>query len=361
MAVSLFGLANNITMPVTNRNWGLDKNGKEVFLFFLSNANNQTVKITNYGGIITSWLVPDKNGDFVDIVLGKDSFEDYLDNPAYMGCIVGRVANRIKNGHFSLNGKEYQLECNDGENHNHGGINGFNKVVWDSESFENEADCGVVLRYLSPDGEENYPGNLRVTVTYTFTNKNELIIHYQAETDKPTVVNLTNHSYFNLKGENQGNALDTLLKINSIEFAETDAQYISTGRILPVRNTVFDFTEFQKIRQNISEIAFGYNVNFVLKNFGDITIPAAIALDEATGRTLEVFTTEPGLQLYTAGYMNNEKAKNGEIYNAFAGFCLETQHFPDAPNHQHFPSITLLPTKKIESTTIYKFSNKNII
>ena len=344
-------------MKITKNFWGVDKQGKEVFLFSLSNANNQTVKITNYGGIITSWLVPDKNGDFVDIVLGKDSFEDYLDNPAYMGCIVGRVANRIRNGRFTLNGEEYQLALNDGENHNHGGINGFNKVVWDSESFENEADCGVVLSYLSPDGEENYPGNLLVKVTYTFTNNNELIIHYQAETDKPTVINLTNHSYFNLKGEENNKALDTLLKINSDEYTKTDAHYIPNGEILPVKNTFFDFTEFRKIGQCISEIAYGYNVNYVLNNLCDLANPTAIAVDDESGRTLEVFTTESGLQLYTAGYMNYEKGKNGNYYDAFAGFCLETQHFPDAPNHSHFPSIVLNPTEKYESKTIYKLSN----
>ena len=349
----LYALANNTIMQVTKINWGLDKNGKEVFLFSLSNANNQTVKITNYGGIITSWLVPDKNGDFVDIVLGKDSFEDYMDNPAYMGCIVGRVANRIKNGRFSLNGKEYQLALNDGENHNHGGINGFDKVVWDSESFENEADCGVVLSYLSPDGEENYPGNLHVTVTYTFTNKNELIIHYQAETDKPTPINLTNHSYFNLKGEGKGSILSTNLKIDSQKYTETDKDFIPTGKIWQVLNTAYDFSTFKQIGKHISACKKGYNINFVLEQSGDITIPAAIAVDKESGRKLEVFTTEPGLQLYTAGYMNNEKGKNGNCYDAFAGFCLETQHFADAPNHSHFPTIVLNPAEKFESKTIY--------
>jgi aldose 1-epimerase len=340
-------------MRVTKLNWGLDKNGKEVFLYTLSNANNQTIKITNYGGIITSWLVPDKNGDFVDIVLGKDSFEDYLDNPAYMGCIVGRVANRIKNGRFSLNGKEYQLALNDGENHNHGGANGFDKVVWDSESFENEADCGVVLSYLSPDGEENYPGNLQVTVTYTFTNFNELIIYYQAETDKPTVINLTNHSYFNLKGESSGDILTTNLKINSLKYTETDKDYIPTGKIWPVLNTVYDFSAFKQIGKHISACSFGYNINFVLEKSDDLSFPAAIAVDEESGRTLEVFTTEPAMQLYTAGYMTNEIGKKGNCYDAFAGFCLETQHFPDAPNHPHFPAIVLNPAEKYESKTIY--------
>jgi aldose 1-epimerase len=345
-------------MQVTKSVWGINKQGKEVFIYTLSNVNNQSVSITNYGGIITSWLVPDDNGKMVDIVLGKDSFEDYLDNPAYMGCIVGRVANRIKNGRFSLNGKEYQLALNDVQNHNHGGISGFDKVIWDSESFENEDNCGVVFRYLSPDGEENYPGNLRVTVTYTFTKNDELIIHYQAETDKSTVVNLTNHSYFNLKGENNGDALDTILKINSFEFTETDVQYIPTGRILPLKNTCYDFTEFRKLGECISEIAYGYNVNYVLKNPSDFTIPAAIALDATSGRTLEVFTTEPGLQLYTAGYIQNEKGKKGKYYDVYAGFCLETQHFADAPNHPHFPTIVLNPAEKYESKTIYKLSIK---
>ncbi|MEI7502163.1 MAG: aldose epimerase family protein [Paludibacter sp.] len=346
-------------MQVTKRNWGLDKNGKEVFLYTISNANNQTIKITNYGGIITSWLVPGDDGKMIDIVLGKDNFEDYLDNPAYMGCLVGRVVNRIKNGRFAVNGTEYQLALNDGENHNHGGLNGFNKVVWDSESFENEDNCGVILTYLSPDGEENYPGNLLVKVTYSFTNNNALIIHYQAETDKSTVINLTNHTYFNLKGEDKDNALDSLLKINSNEYTETDNQYIPTGRILSVKNTFFDFTEFQKIGQYISEIAYGYNVNYVLKNPKDLAIPSAIAIDLESGRTLEVFTTEPGLQLYTAGYMQNEKGKKGKFYGKFAGFCLETQHFPDATNHAHFPSIVLNPSEKYESRTVYSISLMN--
>jgi len=343
-------------MPVSKKVWGIDKQGKDVFLYTLSNANNQSVSITNYGGIITSWLVPNDNSKIIDIVLGKDSFEDYLDNPSYMGCLVGRVANRIKNGQFTLNAKKYKLALNDGENHNHGGVNGFNKVVWDSESFENKIDCGVILRYLSPDGEENYPGNLQVKVTYTFTNNNELVIHYQAETDKPTVINLTNHTYFNLKGEDNGNALDTFLKINSFEYTETNIQYIPTGRILPLKNTFFDFTEFRKIGQYIAEIANGYNVNYVLKNQTDLAIQAAIAVDEETGLTLEVFTTEPGLQLYTAGYMQNEKGKKGKYYDKYAGFCLETQHFPDSPNQLHFPYIILNPTEKFESKTVYKLT-----
>ena len=345
-------------MKVTKNFWGVDKQGKEVFLYTLSNANNQTVKITNYGGIITSWLVPDKNGGFSDIVLGKDSFEDYLDNPAYMGCIVGRVANRIKNGRFSLNGEEYQLALNDVENHNHGGINGFNKVIWNCENFENEADCGVVLKYFSPDGEENYPGNLQVKVTYTFTNNNELIIHYQAETDKPTVINLTNHSYFNLKGEENGNVLDTFLKINSFEYTETDKDFIPTGKIWPVLNTAYDFSAFKQIGKHISVCKKGYNINFVLEKSGDITIPAAIAVDEESGRKLEVFTTEPGLQLYTAGYMTNEKGKNGNYYDAFAGFCLETQHFPNSPNQASYPTTVLNPGETFKSETIYRFSVK---
>ena len=357
MAVYFWKLKNKFSMQVTKNNWGVDKGGKEVFLYSLSNSNNQTVKISNYGGIITSWLVLDKNGSFTDIVLGKDSFEDYLDNPTYMGCIVGRVANRIKDGKFTLNGNEYQLTLNDGANHNHGGITGFNKVVWDSESFENEDKCGVVLSYLSYDREENYPGNLQVKVTYTFTNYNELTIQYYAETDKPTVINLTNHTYFNLKGEHNGDVLETSLKINSSEYTETDSQYIPTGRILSVIHTFFDFTEFKNIGQNIDEIAFGYNVNYVLRNFGDIKIPAAIAVDAVSGRVLEVFTTEPGLQLYTAGYMQNEKGKKGNYYDNYAGFCLETQHFPDAPNHPHFPTIVLNTDEKYESKTIYKLSN----
>jgi aldose 1-epimerase len=340
-------------MQLTKQLWGVSNQNKEVFLYTLSNANNQTIKITNYGGIITSWLVPDGNGEMVDIVLGKDSFEDYLDNPAYMGCIVGRVANRIKGGRFTLNAKEYQLALNDGENHNHGGIYGFDKVVWDSDSFENEADCGLVLRYLSPNGEENYPGNLQVTVTYTFTNFNELVIHYQAETDKPTPINLTNHSYFNLKGEGKGNILSTNLKINSQKYTETDNDFIPTGKIWPVLNTVYDFSAFKQIGKHILVCKKGYNTNFVLEKTDDHSFPAAIAIDEESGRTLKVFTTEPALQLYTAGYMSNEKGKNGNCYDAFAGFCLETQHFPDALNHSHFPTIVLNPAEKYESKTIY--------
>jgi aldose 1-epimerase len=233
-------------------------------------------------------------------------------------------------------------------------------VVWDSDSFENEADCGIVLRYLSPDGEENYPGNLQVTVTYTFTNNNELIIHYEAETDKPTVINLTNHSYFNLKGESSGDVLTTNLKINSLKYTETDKDYIPTGKIWPVLNTVYDFSAFKKIGKHISACSFGYNVNFVLEKTDDLSFPAAIAIDEESGRTLEVFTTEPAMQLYTAGYMQNEKAKNEKSYNQFAGFCLETQHFPDAPNHPHFPTIVLNPAEKYESKTIYKLITRVI-
>lgn len=333
--------------------------GKPVYLFTLKNKNEITVKITNYGGIITSILVPDKNGRYGDIVLGYDSLKGYLESTPYFGAIVGRFANRIAKGRFTLDGMTYKLAINNGNNALHGGIKGFDKVVWDASELSDTMQVSLVLTYISKDGEEGYPGNLSVKVTYTLTNDNEFRTLIEATTDKATPVNLCNHSYFNL-AECDTSILGHMLTINAERFTVVNDELIPTGELRPVKGTVMDFTAQHVIGQRIDKVSGaapgGYDHNYVLlKKQGELGQAAKLE-DPKTGRSLEIFTTQPGIQFYSGNFLDGTiKGKGGKIYRQYWGLCLETQHFPDSPNQSTFPNSILRPGEKYSETTVYKF------
>jgi aldose 1-epimerase len=349
-------------MELIREEFGKSTKGEKVFLYKLRNDNGITVNLTNYGAIITSIETPDKKGKVDNVVLGFSSLSDYLskeylDNCPYFGCVAGRYANRIAKGKFTLDGKEYTLAVNNGPNHLHGGITGFDKVLWAPHKIEKPDIVGVELKYRSVHMEEGYPGNLDVTVIYTLNHKNEFGIEYKAETDHPTVVNLTNHIYFNLTGK-QENILHHNLKLHTRRYTETDETLIPTGKINEVTGTPFDFTEERELGSKIKELKDGYDLNFVLDSDGKKLKKAAVLSEESTGRTLEVLTTEPGIQLYTGYYIPNIKGKNGEQFGQYAGVALETQHYPDSPNHPDFPSTELRPGGPFHSKTVYRFGTK---
>lgn len=346
---------------VTREPFGRTSDGTPVELFTLANSKGVRVAITNYGGIIVSLSTPDRNGQPGDIVLGFERLDDYLKGHPYFGAIIGRYGNRIARGRFVLDGVEYRLAQNNGENHLHGGLVGFDKKVWQARDFTDAEGQHLELRYRSPDGEEGYPGNLDVTVTYTLNERNQLRIDYVATTDKPTVVNLTNHSYFNLAGE--GDILGHILRINADYFTPVDAGLIPTGELRPVKGTPFDFTEphaiGERIEQDDEQLRFGrgYDHNFVLRGGGGSLAEAAEVYEPRTGRVLRVLTTEPGMQFYTGNFLDGSlKGKYGRVYARRTGFCLETQHFPDSPNKPQFPSTVLRPGQTYRSTTIFEFS-----
>ncbi len=347
---------------IPEENFKCTHNGKQVSLYTLRNKNGFVAQITNYGAIIVSIFTPDRNGQFTDIVLGYDKITDYIQkNSPYMGAICGRCANRIAGGKFILDDIEYSLPVNNGPNHLHGGITGFNKVVWDVIDFSRSA---LKLKYLSRDGEEGYPGNLNVIVTYSLTDENELKIDFLATTDKTTIVNLAGHSYFNLSGEGSGLIYDHELLINGLFYTPTDETNIPTGEILSVKGTPFDFTSPAKIGERINsdnqqlKYGAGYDHNWVLNHpCGKLGL-AAVVYDPASGRVLEVYTTQPGLQLYTANYLKNENGKEGKKYNYREAFCLETQHFPDSINKPHFPTVILNQYNEYKHSCVYKFSTK---
>lgn len=344
-------------MSIKREDWGKVDN-KNVYLFTITNANGISIKVSNYGGIITSILTPDKNGNMDDIVLGYDKLEDYIKDTPYFGCIVGRYANRIANGKFELEGQIYNLAVNNGVNHLHGGIKAFDKVVWDVTSFKNEDEAEIELHYLSLDGEEGYPGNLNITVKYSLTNKNELVIKYEATTDKATPVNLTHHSYFNLAGSKGVDILNHELRIDADFYTPVDELQIPTGELQNVEDTPMDFRKSTIIGDRINQVGGGYDHNYVLNpndNFGRV----AELFEKESGRLLEVFTTEPGIQFYTGNFLDGSlKGKNGIVYKKYFGLCLETQHFPDSPNQPGFPNTILKPGKKFSSKTVYKFGVK---
>lgn len=351
-------------------NFNTTLNGKTIQLFTLKNKNGITVEITNYGGKVVSINVPDKNGVFKDIVLGFDHIDDYISGNPYFGALIGRFANRIAKGKFSLEGKDYQLATNNGENHLHGGIKGFNDVVWDATLVENGKEQSLELKYLSKDGEENYPGNLSVKVIYALTADNELKIEYFANTDQTTIINLTHHSFFNLKGEGNGDILDHRLFIEADEFTPNDRESIPLGKIRSVDNTAFDFREFtpigKRIDSNEEQFSFsdeqlyfgnGYDHNYVLKNDPDKIVLAAAVHEPESGRYMEVFTNQPGMQFYSGNFLDGtDKGKRGSKYPRRSAFCLETQHYPDSPNQPDFPSTVLEPNQEYNYTCIYKFS-----
>ena len=329
--------------------------GQEIKQYTLTNSNGMVVKIINYGGYVTNIIVPDKQGVKEDVVLGFDSLAGYLQtgNP-YMGCIVGRYANRIAKAKFVLDGKTYQLAANNNGNSLHGGIKGFAKLVWAAQA---QGDNSVVLNYTSKDGEEGYPGNLNVQVIYTLTGSNELKIDYTAETDKPTPVNLTNHSYFNLSAGKDSTILGHRLMLNADRYTPVDATLIPTGEILEVKGTAMDFTMPTTIGTDIAKVAGGYDHNWVLIGKKDSLSLAATLYHEGSGRFMEVFTTQPGVQFYTGNFLNGTLVGKGRRKHVkHAGLCLETQHYPDSPNQPTFPNTILRPGEKFHEITVYKFS-----
>jgi len=334
-----------------------------VDLYTMTNSRGMEVRAMNYGGIIVSLRVPDKKGVLADVVLGFDTLDAYLNNKPYFGAIIGRYANRIANGKFTLNGAGYRLARNNGMNSLHGGLKGFDKVLWRGEQFENNQGIGVVFTYTSKNGEEGYPGNLKAKVTYTLTDQSELQIEYQATTDEATPVNLTNHSYFNLVSEGNGDILKHNLILNADRFTPVDSTLIPAGELRSVAGTPFDFTKPTAIGARIDTnneqlaIAHGYDHNFVLSRKGSGLELAGRVHEPQTGRALEVYTTEPGVQFYTGNFLDGTiTGKHGHAYNKHAGLCLETQHFPDSPNHPTLPWTILKPEQTYHSRTVYKFS-----
>jgi aldose 1-epimerase len=365
MGGSLFAQAGSpkIKPGVEQKSFGT-RDGRPVNLYTLTNSHGVEIHAMNYGGIILSIRVPDRKGQFADIVLGHDTMEGYIPNPPYLGAIVGRYANRIANGSFTLDGKTYTLPKNDGPNTLHGGITRtFDKVVWDAEPLKGKT--GVAFTYLSKDGEEGFPGNMKVTVTYTLNDANELTIDYQATTDKASPINVSQHSYFNLKGEGNGDILDHEIMINADRFTPVDKNLIPTGELKPVKGTPFDFTTSTRIGSRIEDkdeqltLGHGYDHNFVINRKGPGLTLAARVYEPTTGRTLEVSTTQPGVQFYTGNFLDGTvTGKEGHVYKRRMGLCLETQHFPDSPNHPDFPTTILRPGEKFHQTTVFKFSTK---
>jgi aldose 1-epimerase len=333
--------------------------GTAVSLYTLSNSHGVRVQLTNYGGIVTSIHVPDRNGQPGEITLGFDALEAYLGGHPYFGCLVGRYANRIAGGRFRLDGKEYRLATNNGANHLHGGEVGFDKVVWQARPFRTERAVGVRLVYLSKDGEEGYPGNLRVEATYSLTQENELRIDYQATTDKATPLNLTNHTYWNLAGPQHGTIDRHELTIHAEHYLPVDEGLIPTGELRSVGGTPMDFRTPHPIGERIDQVPGGYDHCYVLAHRterpDDLELAARVR-DPHSGRVLEVLTTEPGIQLYTGNFLDGSLKSRGAVFEQRIGFCLETQHFPDSPNRPAFPNTILRPGQTFRSTTVYRFS-----
>lgn len=344
---------------VTESVFGRTTDGRQVRIYTLTNAHGLRAKVMEYGAILVSLEVPDREGELADVVLGFDELAPYLRGHPLFGSTVGRYANRIANARFRLDGVEHRITANAGKNHIHGGGDKrFDKVVWTGRSFERQSEVGVRFTHLSLDGEEGFPGDLDCAVTYTLTNKNELKIDYRATTDKATVVNVTNHSYFNLAGAGHGDVLDHELTIHAPWYTPAGEGLIPTGEIHTVAGTPLDFTTPRKIGARITELTDtrGYDHNYVLAgSYGALTLAARVC-EPTTGRVMEAWTTEPGMQLYTANGMRGIKGKNGQVYNRHYGFCLETQHFPDSPNKPHFPSTVLRPGQTYRTTTAFIFS-----
>jgi len=344
--------------------FGKMPDGSQVDVYTLTNAQGMEVRILTFGGILQSLRVPDRNGKFDDVVLGFASLEPYFVNEPHFGSIIGRYANRIAGGKFTLDGKQYTLPKNDGPNTLHGGIKGFDKVLWQADSSQDQDSASVVLRYTSKDGEEGFPGNLQTKVTYTLADSDELTIDYEATTDKATPVNLTSHGYFNLAGQGNGDVLGHELLINAGTFTPVDKNLIPTGELRPVRGTPLDFTHPTLIGARIHDdyeqlvLAKGYDQNFVINRNTPGLVLAAKVHEPNTGRILVITTTEPGVQFYSANFLDGTiTGKEGRVYKQHYAFCLETQHFPDSPNHPDFPSTILRPGENYHSRTVYRFAS----
>jgi aldose 1-epimerase len=347
-------------MSIEKKIFGKTLEGNEAYIYTLTNSNGMSADITNFGGIILSLKVPDKEGKLDDVVLNYDKLERFFKRGPYFGAIIGRYANRIENASFELNGVKYELYKNDGENTLHGGLKGFDKVLWEAKPIEERN--ALELTYLSVDGEEGFPGNLSVKVTYTLTEDNSVKIDYNAVSDKDTVINLTNHSYFNLSGHASGNILKHKVMINADSFTPNDEYSIPTGEIKSVKGTPMDFTEFKEVGRDIKEeydqlvYGHGYDHNWVLNVSGEKPEKAAEVIDERSGMVLEVYTTQPGVQFYSGNFLDgSERGKDNVVYKRRSGFCLETQNFPNSINIKHFPSPMLKAGEEYKHITIYKF------
>jgi aldose 1-epimerase len=357
LALALMTFAVNAQTQVSKQPFGKTADGTPIDIYTLKSESLEA-RITNFGGIVVSLKVPDRKGQSADVVLGYDSLDGYLTNPAYLGAIIGRYGNRIAGGKFTLDGKTYTIPQNNGTNALHGGTKGFNKAVWSAKEIPN----GVELSYTSPDGDQGFPGNLTTTVRYTLHDK-DLKIEYSATTDKDTVLNLTNHSYFNLAGQGNGDILKDQLKINASRYTPVDANLIPTGELAPVEGTPFDFRKLTTVGDRINDnneqlkLGKGYDHNFVLDSGGGKLAEAAEVYEPSTGRVLQVWTDQPGVQFYTGNFLDGTiTGKEGKVYQQRFALCLETQHFPDSPNHPKFPSTELKPGQKYHSVTIYRFS-----
>ncbi len=336
--------------------FGTLPDGRKAYLFTLKNDNGLVAKITNYGGIVTSLMVSDKNGKFEDIVLGYDNLDDYLNNEVqFFGALIGRYGNRIDKGKFEIDGNEYNLVVNSGNHHLHGGFKGFYAVLWEAEEDSSDEGPSLKLTYLSKDGEEGYPGNLSVTAIYTLTNENGLKVEFWAETDTPTIVNLTQHSYFNLTAMKES-ILEHELTIKADSFTPVNPELIPTGEILPVEGIPLDFRTPKTIGQDVEQYENGYDHNFVLNNKSGEFEEIAVVKEPKSGRILRIFSTEPGLQFYSGGFLNGSLiGKDNIAYKRFYGFCVEPQHYPDSPNHPNFPSTILRPGEKYHHLMEYRF------
>ena len=368
MVLSSAAMMSGQTNPDLDKQpFGKTADGQEVYIYTLRNHAGMQVKITNFGGRITSIMAPDKSGKFDDVVLGFDSMEGYLAKPAssaYFGAIIGRYANRLAHGTFILDGKTNHIPTNDGPNTLHGGTQGFDSKLWEGRDVSSAYGPALELHYLSPDGQEGFPGNLNVTVRYSLDSKNGLRIDYSATTDKDTVLNLTNHSYFNLEGAGSETILNESIMIGADRYTPVDGTLIPTGKIDAVAGTPLDFRKPMVIGSRINndfaqlKLAKGYDHNFVLNHPGDLSAVAARVADPKSGRVLAVYTTQPGVQFYTGNFLNGQVKGIGGVYRYRSALCLETQHFPDSPNHRNFPSTALHPGQIFQSTTIYQFSTE---
>ena len=352
-------------VSIEKKTFGKTKEGINVDQYILKNRNGMEISTINYGGIITSWKTKDRDGNYQDIVLGFDNLSEYESESPYFGAIIGRYGNRIAKGKFTLNDENYNLAVNNDENHLHGGIKGFDKVVWDTREVVDDSTASLVLSYLSDDMEEGYPGNLKVQVTYTLDNNDKLSVKYEAVTDKTTIINLTQHSYFNLSADFNKNILDHDILINADSFLPVDSTLIATGEIRNVGDTPFDFRSPKNVGEEINNsnkqlmIGNGYDHCWVLNNQDQGVRFVASAYDSSTGRLLEVFSDQPGIQFYSGNFLDGSlKSKIGGTYDFRSGFCLETQHYPNSPNEMSFPSVTLNPGEKYMTETIFKFSSK---
>jgi aldose 1-epimerase len=352
----------NQQLSAGKRLFGKLNNGKEVYMYTLKNRNGMTAEIINYGATVVSLFAPDKNGKFADVILGYDSLQSYENGTSYFGAIVGRYGNRIGKGKFTLEGKSYQLTINNGENHLHGGTIGFNKKLWSTDSYDGHS---LKMTLVSPDGDQGYPGTLTINVTYSLTDNNELKIDYSATTDKPTILNPTNHCYFNLTGNLENTILNQVLMINADKYTPIDSEFITTGEIAKVAGTPMDFRNPTPIGERINDNFIqlkngkGYDHNWVLNDYNGKVREAATVYDPSSGRELEVLTDQPGVQFYSGNFLDgSEIGKGGIHYQHRTGMCLETQHFPDSPNKKNFPSVELKPGEKFNSTTIYRFTTR---